>query len=504
MADFIRNGEMEHPISFNFDNTYARLPERFFARLEPTPVRLPELIKLNEELAQYLGIDPEELRTVDGVRILSGSKNAKGAEPLAMAYAGHQFGSWVPQLGDGRAILLGELVASDGARFDLQLKGSGRTPFSRMGDGRAVLGPVLREYIVSEAMHCLGIPTTRALAAVSTGEGVVRENLLPGAILTRVAKSHVRVGTFQFFSARKDGDAIRALADYVIQRNFPDLKTGASPYHDLLREVVARQAKLVAKWQLVGFIHGVMNTDNTSVVGETIDYGPCAFMDFYHPDTVYSSIDQSGRYSFGNQPGIAYWNLGCFAQTLLPLLDEDSANALSQAEEILGTYPDLFQQSYLLALSKKMGLLKELDGDQKLGQDLLRLMEQNEADYTLTFRGLSPLGSGNGNANGSVRHLFKKPDQFDEWELRWRKRLSEESFSPAQREQFMKTVNPAFIPRNHLIEEAIKLAVDDNDFSEFHRLVEVLSNPYENQADTEKYAVPPRPEQIVRATFCGT
>ena len=287
MADFIRNAEMEHPISFNFDNTYARLPERFFARLERTPVRLPELIKLNEELAQYLGIDPEELRTVDGVRILSGSKNAKGAEPLAMAYAGHQFGSWVPQLGDGRAILLGELVASDGARFDLQLKGSGRTPFSRMGDGRAVLGPVLREYMVSEAMHCLGVPTTRALAAVSTGEGVVRENLLPGAILTRVAKSHVRVGTVQFCSARKDGDAIRALADYVIQRNFPDLKTGASPYHDLLREVVARQAKLVAKWQLVGFIHGVMNTDNTSVVGETIGYGPCAFMDFYHPATFY-------------------------------------------------------------------------------------------------------------------------------------------------------------------------------------------------------------------------
>ena len=495
---------MENATTLNFDNTYARLPERFFARLEPTPVRFPTLIKLNEKLAIYLGLDPTFLSTTDGIEILSGNRTPTGSEPLAMAYAGHQFGNWVPQLGDGRAILLGELLAKDRSRFDIQLKGSGRTPFSRMGDGRAVLGPVLREYIVSEAMHFLGIPTTRALAAVSTGEQITRENLLPGAILTRVAKSHIRVGTFQFFAARDDSEAVRALANYTIIRNFPDIEIDISPYQNLLKAVVSKQAELIARWQLIGFIHGVMNTDNTSIVGETIDYGPCAFMDFYHLDTVYSSIDQSGRYAFGNQPGIGYWNLGCFAQTLLPLINEDPEKALEQAQEILETYPNLYQENYLKGLCEKMGFSMKSKKDQKLAMELLGIMQENEADYTSTFRGLCSIVSDAGNGEASVRDLFNEPAQFDKWQLKWQQRLYEETESMLELSKKMRTVNPAFIPRNHIIEEAIEAAITREDFSLFHRSVEILSMPYEDQPGNEKYSVPPRSEQVVRATYCGT
>ena len=504
MADFPQTTMSDNSVRIDFANTYARLPERFFARLDPTPVSSPSLIKLNNRLVDNLGIDPNHLRTVEGVQILSGNQVPKGAEPLSMAYAGHQFGNWVPQLGDGRAILLGEVIGRDGIRRDLQLKGAGRTPFSRMGDGRSVLGPVLREYVVSEAMHSLGVPTTRALGAISTGDKVKRERLFPGAILARVARSHVRVGTFQFFAARQDKDALRLLADYVIARHFPEECPQSRPYHGLLKAVVKRQADLLARWQLVGFIHGVMNTDNTSVSGETIDYGPCAFMDSYHPETVYSSIDETGRYAYSNQPGIAYWNLGCFAQTLLPLFGEDVDVAISQAEEILGIYPALFEKAYLSGLRSKIGLLKERDGDRELVQDLLDRMAKNAADYTLTFRTLSDLRGPGSGSDEPVRSLFKNPSDFDNWVLRWRHRLAMENINDVQRQAAMKLVNPAYIPRNHLVEEAINAATIGEDFSYFDKLLTVLSSPYQELPGSEKFAASPRPEEVVLATYCGT
>ena len=504
MANFSQVIAADDAAPFDFKNTYAGLPERFFVRLNPTPVRSPQLIRLNNGLAKHLGIDPNQLQTMQGVEILSGNRIPAGAAPLAMAYAGHQFGSWVPQLGDGRAILLGEVIGQDGVRRDIQLKGAGRTPFSRMGDGRAVLGPVLREYIVSEAMYSLGVPTTRALAAVTTGEKVMRERPFPGAIFARVAQSHVRVGTFQFFAARKDTEAVRFLADYVIARHFPDTESGSQPYLGLLRAVVSQQAKLVARWQLVGFIHRVMNTDNTSIAGETIDYGPCAFMDSYHPETVYSSIDQTGRYAYSNQPGIAYWNLGCFAQTLLPLFDKDVDMAVSQAEEIIGAYPSLFEKAYLSGLRSKIGLLKENEEDQELAQDLLDRMTENEADYTLTFRRLCDLVGSRPEADEPVRSLFKNPADFDDWVLRWRKRVAKEQVNDVRRQEAMRGVNPAYIPRNHLVEEAINAAINEEDFSQFDKLITVLSSPYDDQPDFAKYAAPPRPDQVICATYCGT
>ena len=489
---------------FKFSNTYVRLPDRFFVRLDPTPVQSPELVRLNTGFADNLGIESDYLKTGQGIEILSGNTVPAGAEPLAMAYAGHQFGSWVPQLGDGRAILLGEVVGRDGVRRDVQLKGAGRTPFSRNGDGRAGLGPVLREYIVSEAMHSLGVPTTRALAAVTTGEKVMRERALPGAIFARVAQSHVRVGTFQYFAARKDTEALRLLADYTIGRHFPTLNSDSDPYLGFLQAVVTRQAELVASWQLLGFIHGVMNTDNTSVVGETIDYGPCAFMDSYDPETVYSSIDHSGRYAFGNQPGIAYWNLGCFAQALLPLFDKDVEAATARAEVIIGSYPSLFEKAYLSGLRAKIGLLSVKKGDESLIRALLDCMTRNGADYTLTFRGLCGLVGSSSDKDPAIRNLFGNSSDFDDWEIRWRKRLAEEKSDPARCQEAMMRVNPAYIPRNHLVEEAINSAVGDADFSNFEKLISVLSSPYEEQPDCAKYAASPRPEQIVRATFCGT
>src|SRR6476661_2237220 len=341
---------------FPFDNSYARLPERFFARLPPTPVTAPRLIRLNEKLARQLRLDPLELSSSAGVAMLAGNTVPDLGEPLAMAYAGHQFGAFVPQLGDGRAILLGEVIDRDGVRHDIQLKGSGPTPFSRLGDGRAALGPVLREYIVSEAMATLGIPTTRALAAVTTGEPVWRETPLPGAVLTRVASSHIRVGTFEFFAARGDLDAIRRLADHVIARHYPEAVDAANRYRTLLDLVISRQAALIAKWQLVGFIHGVMNTDNMSIAGETIDYGPCAFMDVYHPEAVYSSIDNKRRYAYGNQPRIAQWNLARLAETFLPLLAEDQEQAVALAQAALAAFGPQFQAAYLDGLRRKIGL----------------------------------------------------------------------------------------------------------------------------------------------------
>ena len=487
---------------FAFDNSYARLPDQFFARLRPTPVAAPRLARLNEKLAWHLGLDPGKLATPEGVEILVGNRMPKTGEPLAMAYAGHQFGTFVPQLGDGRAILLGEVIDRDGVRRDIQLKGSGPTPFSRQGDGRAALGPVLREYIVSEAMAALGIPTTRALAVVTTGETVWRETPLPGAVLIRVASSHVRVGTFQFFAARGDVDAIRRLADHVITRHYPEAVDAANPYRTLLDLVISRQTELVAKWLLVGFIHGVMNTDNMSIAGETIDYGPCAFMDVYHAGTVYSSIDTLGRYAYGNQPAIARWNLARFAETLLPLLAEDTDAAIKEAQEAIEAFATRFETAYAAGLSRKLGLLQSRPDDLSLAQDLLDRMARNGTDFTLTFRRLCD--SAVSRHSEAVRSLFANPSAFDDWATRWRHRVADEGGEANERRAAMRAANPAFIPRNHLVEEAISAAVNDGDFLPFEDLLTVLSMPYEDQPAFSRYADPPRPDQVVHQTFCGT
>jgi protein adenylyltransferase len=489
-------------VHFPFQNSYAALPDNFFARVAPTPVAAPRLIKLNRPLAAELGLDPDQLETPEGAAILAGKTVPDGADPIAMAYAGHQFGHFVPQLGDGRAILLGEVVDRDGIRRDIQLKGSGPTPFSRRGDGRAALGPVLREYIVSEAMAAMGIPTTRSLAAVMSGEPVYRETALPGAVLTRVASSHIRVGTFQYFAARRDTEAVRRLADHVIGRHYPELAAVELPYHALLDAVIARQAELIARWLLVGFIHGVMNTDNTSVAGETIDYGPCAFMDAYDPKTVFSSIDEMGRYAFANQPRIALWNLTRLAESLLPLFSDDQEQAVKQAEAALDSFADRFTSAHQAGLRRKLGLFTEREGDQPLAQALFDAMTSGQADFTLTFR---RLGEAAGNCDDSqVRALFTDSAGFDEWVLRWRQRLALEPQSPAERRTAMREVNPAFIPRNHRIEAVIAAAVTNDDFVPFEELLTVLATPFEDQPAFAAYAEPPQPEQRVLQTFCGT
>lgn len=490
-------------LHFPFEHTYAALPANFFARVEPTPVAAPRLIKLNRELAAQLGLDPDQLSTPESAEILSGKRLPEGAQPIAMAYAGHQFGHFVPQLGDGRAILLGEVIDRDGVRRDIQLKGSGPTPFSRRGDGRAALGPVLREYIVSEAMARLGIPTTRSLAAVISGESVMRETVLPGAVLTRVAASHIRVGTFQFFAARGDTDGIRRLADHVIGRHYPHLANAERPYHALLDAVIARQADLVARWLLVGFIHGVMNTDNTSISGETIDYGPCAFMDEYNPATVFSSIDEMGRYAYGNQPRIALWNLTRLAECLLPLFSDDKDKAIEQAQFALGEFAEKFTAAYQAGLRAKIGLFTTSDSDEPLVQDLLDAMTKNQADFTNTFRRLGDAALGPAN-DEPVRGLFIDPTMFDEWALRWRQRTARESQSAAERREAMHRVNPAFIPRNHRVEAVIQAAVNSDDYAPFEELLTVLAKPFEDQPAFAAYSEPPEPSQRVTQTFCGT
>ena len=491
------------PVRLPFDNTYARLPERFYARVGPTPVAAPGLVRLNEGLAEQLGLDPQWLASPDGVGFLAGNGVPEGAQPIALAYAGHQFGQFVPQLGDGRAILLGELVGRDGARRDVQLKGSGPTPFSRRGDGRAALGPVLREYLVSEAMAALGVPTTRALASVTTGEAVLRERPLPGAVLTRVAASHVRVGTFQYFAARRDARAVRLLADYVIARHYPETARAGRPYRALLDAVVARQADLVARWLLIGFVHGVMNTDNTSIAGETIDYGPCAFVDAYDPATVFSSIDHLGRYAHGNQPRVAQWNLARLAETLLPLLGEDDDSALASAREALAAFGPRFEAAHLGGLRRKLGLLTEREDDAALAGDLLGLMAGNGADFTLTFRRLCD-AAGTEPEGDAARALFTDAGAYDAWAARWRRRLAQEPGEPEERRSVMRAVNPAYIPRNHLVEAALEAAVNRRDFGPFEELLEVVARPYEERPGRERYAAPPEPGERVHQTFCGT
>ena len=495
-----------HSVRFGFENTYARLPERFYARLDPAPVAAPRLIRLNVELARKLGLDPDALASARGVEILAGNRVAEGAEPLALAYAGHQFGSFVPQLGDGRAILLGEVMARDGARYDIQLKGSGPTPFSRGGDGRAALGPVLREYIVSEAMAALGVPTTRALAAVTTGEPVLRETALPGAVLTRVAASHLRVGTFQYFAARGDTDGIRRLADYAIARHYPEAALAKQPYRALLDGVIARQANLVAQWMLLGFIHGVMNTDNTSISGETIDYGPCAFMEAYDPATVFSYIDLQGRYAYANQPPAAHWNLTRLAEALLPVLEQETGSeeaALASAIQALAAFEPHFVAARNAGLRRKLGLFTEREGDAGLAEELLERMSSNRADFTLTFRRLCDAAAAP-DGDGGVRALFAGPNAYDSWASAWRRRLTEEPGSEQARAAAMCAVNPAFIPRNHRVEAALDAAVQRNDFHPFEELLDVVSRPYEDRPNLERYATPARPEECVRQTFCGT
>jgi uncharacterized protein YdiU (UPF0061 family) len=490
-------------VHFPFENTYAALPANFFARVAPTPVTSPRLIKLNRPLAVQLGLDPDRLDSPEGAEILAGKRIHDGADPIAMAYAGHQFGHFVPQLGDGRAILLGEVIDADGIRRDIQLKGSGPTPFSRRGDGRAALGPVLREYIVSEAMAALGIPTTRSLAAVLTGESVLRETPLPGAVLTRVASSHIRVGTFQYFAARGDTEGVRRLADHAIARHYPQAAKADRPYHALLEGVIARQADLVARWLLVGFIHGVMNTDNTSISGETIDYGPCAFMDHYDPATVFSSIDELGRYAYANQPRIALWNLTRLAECLLPLFSDQQDQAISEAQSALAEFAERFNTAYQAGLRQKLGLFTAHDGDSALAQALLDAMAKNHADFTLTFRRLSDAALDPA-LDRDVRHLFADPAAYDDWALRWRQRISDEPQDPAARQAAMRRVNPAFIPRNHRVEAVIEAAVNRDDFAPFEELLTVLSKPFEDQPAFAGYAEAPEPHQRVLQTFCGT
>ncbi|QBY00740.1 YdiU family protein [Rhodophyticola sp. CCM32] len=478
-------------VQIPFDNSYARLPDRFFTAQPPTPVAAPGLITVNRPLAAELGITlPNDDTGI--AAIFAGNTLPDGATPLAQVYAGHQFGGWAPQLGDGRAVLLGEVVDRAGQRRDIQLKGAGPTPYSRMGDGRAWLGPVLREYIISEAMCALGIPTTRALAAVTTGEPVLREAAMPGAIVTRVAASHIRVGTFQYFAARRDVEALQALSAHAIARHYPD----ADGPLGLLQAVIAAQARLVAKWMGVGFIHGVMNTDNMSIAGETIDYGPCAFMDAYHSEKVFSSIDQFGRYAFGNQPNVAVWNLAQLATALLPLMPErDSAIEIFTHE--INTFPDLFDLEWHRVLRAKLGLARVEEADVALAFDLLTLMEQAQADFTRYFRGLS------GADPAQTAAEFTDPGPFNTWLLRWQTRLDRETRSPAERQSAMEAVNPAFIPRNHRVEEVIKASLS-GDYDPFFKLVDILKRPFEDQPENRAYQAAPAPEETVTRTFCGT
>jgi len=477
-------------LNIGFDNSYGRLPKRFYTRLSATPVAAPKLIRLNVRLAAELGLDVDALANDEGLAVLAGNAVPGGADPLAQAYAGHQFGGWSPSLGDGRALLLGEILAPDGRRVDLQLKGSGPTPYSRSGDGRAWLGPVLREYIVSEAMYALGIPTTRALAAVATGETVWREEPRPGAVLTRVASSHIRVGTFQYFAARKDRDALAHLEAHARARHYPQ----ATSTLEFLAAVVARQADLIASWMAVGFIHGVMNTDNCQIAGETIDYGPCAFMDAYHPAQVFSSIDRGGRYAFGRQPEMAYWNLAQFATSLLDLIDDDAERAVAAATEVVQQFAPLFEAAWVDKFRAKIGLQSAQGGDATLIGDLLELMAETKSDFTNTFRGLTD--------KKADAPLLLTP-AFAGWHKAWERRRAKEGESGAEPTALMQRTNPAIIPRNHQVEAAIKAAVK-GDYTPFERLTTALAAPYSILSEFDDLRAAPLPGQEVTATFCGT
>lgn len=486
-----------------FKNSYVNLGRAFYQPIAPSPVRKPELIVYNEALGEELGLADSVLHSSTGVSVFAGNEIPEGAAPLAMAYSGHQFGQFNPGLGDGRAILLGQIETPTGQSKDIHLKGTGRTPFSRNGDGRAALGPVLREYLVSEAMARLGVPTTRALAAVTTGETVIRDEILPGAIITRVASSFVRIGTFEYFRAKGDHASLLRLADYVIEHHYPDLRAAPNPYLTLLDTVIGGQAALVAQWMQLGFIHGVMNTDNMSILCETIDYGPCAFMDHYAHQRVFSSIDHYGRYAYNNQPDIALWNLTRFAECLLSLIDEDTATAVDMAKERLECFGRTYQDYWLEGMRAKLGLDSAFDRDQGLIEELLDIMASENADFTQTFHRLSTLDL-DAPLDRELLDLFGHAEAFNHWVGKWRKRLRQEHSNDQTRRARMQERNPIHIPRNHLIEAAIRAAEDHGDFSVFHDLYEVLQRPYDYQAGKKAYMRPPQPHEVVENTFCGT
>lgn len=481
-------------IGWNFDNSYARLPEKFYTRINPIPVRAPKLAVLNHSLASLLGLNPQKLQSNEGAAMLAGNEIPEGAFPIAQAYAGHQFGHFTI-LGDGRAILIGEQITHYGERFDIQLKGPGKTPYSRGGDGRAALGPMLREYIISEAMNSFGIPTTRSLAVVETGELVMRETALPGAILTRVAASHIRVGTFEYIAERGSVEELKILADYTIKRHYPEVEANYNQYLSLLQEVIKSQASLVAQWQLVGFIHGVMNTDNMTISGETIDYGPCAFIDIYNPATVFSSIDVYGRYAYDNQPDMAAWNLARFAETMLPLLHPNQEEAVKLAQDAISSFYEVYQCNWLAGMRAKLGIYNEESEDESLIENLLSLMQKYSADYTNTFRALT--------LNKLSDMVLFDTEEFKQWYKIWQERLNRKQGENSSY-QLMQKSNPAVIPRNHRVEEAIDAAVKQGDYSVMKRLLDVLSNPFAYSPEQEEYsALPPLSAHPYR-TFCGT
>lgn len=481
-------------LGWNLDNSYTCLSKTFFSSTKPTPVREPKMIILNHQVSTSLGLNAQALKSEDGIEILAGNKIPEGATPIAQAYAGHQFGHF-NMLGDGRAVLLGEQINPQGERFDIQLKGAGRTPYSRGGDGRAALGPMLREYIISEAMHALGIPTTRSLAVVTTGEAIARETELPGAILTRVASSHIRVGTFQYAANWGDVDQLRLLADYSIKRHYPEIEADENKYLSLLQEVIKRQASLIAQWQLVGFIHGVMNTDNMTISGETIDYGPCAFMDTYDPNTVFSSIDIQGRYAYGNQPYMAGWNLARFAESLLPLLHDEQEQAVEIAQDMISKFNDIYYTKWIAGMRAKLGIFNEEEQDKTLIKDFLNIMNKYQLDYTNTFLALT--------FDKLENHPVFGTTEFSQWHELWQKRLGRQQESKAAITQLMRNSNPAVIPRNHRVEEALEAAVDKGDLSVMERLLSVLSKPFEHSAEQAEYSTLSKSTTPYR-TYCGT
>lgn len=483
-----------------YDTSYARLPNSFYSLVQPYGASAPQLLKLNDALAEALGFDLAGSLDTDVAQIFAGNRLAENSQPLAMAYAGHQFGGFNPGLGDGRALLLGEVIGSDKQRYDVQLKGSGQTPYSRQGDGRAALGPVLREYVMSEAMAALGIPTTRALAAVLTGDPVLREGVLPGAMVTRVASSHLRVGTFELAAFRGNKDDLAALVTYALNRHYRDGADDTPPALQLLNNVIDRQAALIARWMGVGFIHGVMNTDNCTISGETIDYGPCAFMDGYNPAQVYSSIDHQGRYAFSNQPPIAHWNMAVLAQALLPLIDDEEATAVKLAQEAVDRFPVVFQAAYLDVMRSKLGLSDGHEDDGQLVRDLLQVMTNAEADFTGTFRALSEA------ENDATKLLTFVGEDGKAWHERWLVRLGAQSISSDDRRTMMRASSPAIVPRNHRVEAMIAAGLE-GDFAPFHAMVDALATPYEDAPSSGEgvaLAHPPKPDEVVHATFCGT
>lgn len=485
----------ENNINFNLENTYCNLSNIFYSRELPSKIENPTVIKFNKELAEILGLDLEFLESNKGTEFLVGNNILEGTTPIAQAYAGHQFGHFT-MLGDGRAILLGEFISKDGQKFDIQIKGAGRTRYSRGGDGKAALGPMLREYIISEGMYGLKIPTTRSLAVISTGEDIIREEILEGAVLDRIAKSHIRVGTFQFARNFGSVEELRELADYTLNRHFKKDKYEENPYLYLLKEVIKNQAKLISKWQLVGFIHGVMNTDNMTISGETIDYGPCAFMDTYDINTVFSSIDVNGRYSYGNQPKIGVWNLTRFAESLLPLLDDDVDKAIKIAEDALASYSVLYNEYYFDGMRAKLGLFDKEEGDEKLVLSLLTIMNNFKADYTNTFLNLT--------LDKLDEMKVFNSDEFKEWYNLWQKRITKQNVSREKIKGLMESNNPTVIPRNYIVEKGIKAAVNNNDYSIINRLLEVLKNPYDYSNISEEFSKIPEVSSCPYKTYCGT